>query len=146
MREQLHSADFGSAGDGAAGKEGAEDVLEADFGAELAGDGGGHLPEGGVALDGEEVVDLDGTEGTEAAEIVAEQVDDHYVFGAVFGVVAEPVGEGAVFGGGAAAGGGAFHGAGGDAAALSCGFRLLRFGEIGMINGARGGCGFPPLR
>jgi hypothetical protein len=39
LGEQLHGADFGCAGDGAAGEKSAKDLLEADVGAELATDG-----------------------------------------------------------------------------------------------------------
>jgi hypothetical protein len=52
-----------------------------------------------------------------AAQVVAHQVDDHHVFAAVLGVVAQPLGNFAVFARGAAARRGAFHGARDDAPA-----------------------------
>ncbi len=90
--DDLHGADLGGSGDGAAGEHGAEDLVEAGAGAEGGGDGGGHLQEGLVALDGEEVVDVDGPWETDAAEIVAEEVDDHDVLGAIFFVALESEG------------------------------------------------------
>ena len=45
----------------------AEDVVEGGAGAEGGGDGGGHLVEGLVALDGEEVVYVDGAGEGDAA-------------------------------------------------------------------------------
>jgi len=115
LAQDLHGAEFGSAGDGAAGEEGAEDVVGAQVGAELAGDGGGHLQERGVALDGEGVCGADGAHAAETAEVVAEKVENHDVLGAVLGVEVEGVGERFVFGGVEAAGHGSLHGAGGDA-------------------------------
>ena len=50
----------------------------------------------------------------DAAQVVAEEVDDHDVLGAIFFVVLEREGSGGVFGGVEAAGHGALHGAGGD--------------------------------
>ena len=59
LADDLHGADLGGSCDGAAGEQGGEDVVEGGAGAEGGGDGGGHLEEGLVALDGEEVVDVD---------------------------------------------------------------------------------------
>ncbi len=75
-----------------------------------------HLPEGGGSARGRRGFQCGPSEGAEAAEIVAQQVDNHDIFSAVFGVRLEPGGLGAVFGGGAAARGSAFHGTSGDAA------------------------------
>ena len=55
----------------------------------------------------------------QTAQIVAQQVDNHHVFAAVFGVVAEPLRLGLIFAGGAASGSGSLHGTGGDAALVA---------------------------
>ena len=89
VADDLHGADLGGSGDRAAGEHGGEDVVEGCAGAEGGGDGGGHLEEGLVALDGEEIVDVDGAREGDAAEVVAEEVDDHYVLGAILFVVLE---------------------------------------------------------
>src|SRR5579863_1089306 len=102
LREQLHGAYFGRAGDGAAGEERAEDVAVAYVGTQGAGDGGSHLPQGWVAFDCEKVLDLHAAECAETAEIVAEQVDDHDIFAAVLGIVAQALGDLRVLGRGAA--------------------------------------------
>ena len=161
LADDLHSADLGSSGDGAAGEEGGEDVVEGGAGAEGGGDGGGHLVEGLVALDGEEVVDVDGAGERDAAEVVAEEVDDHDVLGAVLFVVLEREGDGVVFDEVEAAGHGALHGAGGDFVGVEVeeefggeredvvgaevekggvGYGLLRR-ECGEEGGGREGCG-----
>ena len=129
MLDELHGAAFGGAGDGAAGEEGAEDVIEGGVGEESAGDGGSHLEKGLVFFDGEEVVSADGAGLGDFSEVVAEEIDDHDVFGAVFGVVMEPIDELRVFGEGAAAGCGAFHGAGGDAVVVDAEEKFWRKGE-----------------
>ncbi len=114
LADDLHGADLGGAGDGAAGKHGGEDVVEGGARTQGGGDGGGHLVEGLVALDGEEVVDVHGAGKADAAEVVAEEVDDHDMLGAVLFVALERERGGGVFGGVEAAGHGALHGAGGD--------------------------------
>ncbi len=113
---QLHGAHLGRSGDGAAGEERTEDFLEADFRAELAGYRRGHLPDNGIALDGEKIAHTHAAEAAQAAEIVAHQVDDHDVFAAVLQVVMQPVRSLAVFGGGSATRRGSLHGARDDAA------------------------------
>ena len=123
---QLHGPHLGRAGDRAAGKQRPEDLLESHLGAHFAGDVRGHLPEGRVALDGEEAFGPDAAEAAQAAQVVAQQIDDHQVFAAVFGVVAQPLGQLAVFAGGAAAGRGSFHRTGGDAAHGPAVFQLKK--------------------
>src|SRR5579863_5854082 len=50
-----------------------------------------------------------------AAQVVAQEIDDHDIFAAVFGVVAQPLGDCSVLSRGAAARSRAFHGTGDDA-------------------------------
>lgn len=138
----LEGAVFGGAGDGAGGKEAGEDVGKPHLGAKAAGDLGGHLKERFVFFEGEELVDVDGTEVADAAEVVAEKVDDHEVFAAVFDVVPEPAGDGFVFGGAGAAGGGAFHGPGDDGAAVEAEEQFRRKGkDVPVIGMKEGGVG-----
>ena len=114
VADDLHGADLGGSGDGAAGEEGAEDFVEGEVGADCAGDGGGHLEQGLVALDGEEVFDVDAAHGADAAQVVAQEVDDHDVLAAVFFVVLEGECGECVRLEVVAAGHGALHGACGD--------------------------------
>ena len=124
----LHGANFGSPGDGAGGKEGAEDLVEGEVGAEIAGDRRRHLEERAVTLDGEEVFDVDRAAAADAAEIVAEEIDDHDVLAAVF---LRPVRRclGVVFVG-RGPGHGTFHGAGYYACLLRA-FSGREFGREG---------------
>src|SRR5580704_7860695 len=55
--DDLHGADLWRSGDRSAGEEGAEDIVVAKAGAQRAGDRRGHLQEGCVALDREDVID-----------------------------------------------------------------------------------------
>ncbi len=87
LANDLHGANFGSTGDGAAGKHAFEDVVISEAGLQCTRYCGGHLQEGFVSFDGEDVFDLYAAHGADAAEIVAEQVDDHDVFTAIFGIV-----------------------------------------------------------
>ncbi len=114
LADDLHGADLGGAGDGATGEEGAEEVVKGEAPGEGGRDGGGHLVEGLVALDGEEFVDGYGAWKGDAAEVVAEQVDDHDVLGTILFVALEGESGGVVFGDVEASGHGALHGAGGD--------------------------------
>ena len=65
-------------------------------GAEAAPDGGHEVHEPGVVLEGEERGHLDGAEVADAAEVVADEVDDHHVLGAVLGGEPARVGRGAL--------------------------------------------------
>ncbi len=112
--DDFHGADFGSAGDGAAGEGGGDDVEEIFPGGGAAFDVGDDVHDVGVVFDGHEFGDADGAEGGDAAEVVADEVDEHEVFGAFFGVGGEFAVELVVFGIGGAAGAGAGDGAGLD--------------------------------
>src|SRR5581483_3235750 len=97
LRDQLHRAHLGRAGDRATGKERAKNLLEAHFVAQLGFDGRGHLPEGGIAFDFEELFRAHAAELGNAAKIVAQQIDDHHVFAAIFWVGPQPFGSFPIF-------------------------------------------------
>ncbi len=118
--------DFGCAGDGCAGEECAKELGECGGGLRL--DGGGHLPDGGEALNLEEVGGVDGAGFGDAAQVVSHHVHDHDVFGAVFGGALELGGASLIFIEPAAARGGSFHGATGD---LVAGLEEEEFGRCG---------------
>ena len=65
-------------------------ILQSHVGSELGRDAGGHLVHGAIGLDGEQVGHLDGADFRHAAEIVAQQIDDHEVLGALLFVDGEP--------------------------------------------------------
>ena len=90
LADDLHGAHLGRAGDRAAGEQGAEHVLEPHVGPELGLDAGSHLMHRAVGLDREQVGDLDRADLRHAAEIVAQQIDDHQVLGALLLVHGEP--------------------------------------------------------
>ena len=99
--------------------------------AQRAADRRCHLQQRGVTLDREEAVDADAAGGADAAEVVAQQVDDHDVLAAVLLVVVEGErGEG-VFGGVEAARPGALHGARHDLAVAHAEEKLRREREDG---------------
>ena len=62
---------------------GAEAVLE------LGGDGRGHLEDGRIGLDREQLRHLDAARPRDARQIVAQQIDDHQIFGALLGIGAK---------------------------------------------------------
>src|SRR5580658_3243820 len=72
-----------------------------------------------MTLYGEEIFGVHGTEARDAAEVVAQQIDDHDVLAAVFGIALKPGGDFQIFFCSAAARSGAFHGARDDAAGFS---------------------------
>ena len=76
-----------------------ENLLKADAGAKFAGDSRCHLQQGWVALDREKVFGADAAVSRRVGEVVAQQIDNHHILAAVFGVVAEPLGKIAVFAG-----------------------------------------------
>ncbi len=81
--DDLHRADLRRAGDRAAGKQRAHDLLDACRRLEPRGDGGDHGVQGGIGLDGEEVFHRDAADQRQAADVVAHQIDDHQVLGAI---------------------------------------------------------------
>ena len=93
-----------------------------------------------VALDEHEAVDFDAAELAYAAYVVAAQVDQHHVFGALFLVVHHFVGESLVFFLGGSAGAGS-----GNGAVLNFAFVYAneKFGgRAGKLDGRRHGFGF----
>ena len=88
-RDDLHRPDLGRAGDRAAGEDRREDVDRAEAVLELGGDGRGHLEDGRIGLDREQFRHLDAARPGDAGEVVAQQIDDHQILGALLGVGGE---------------------------------------------------------
>jgi len=118
LGDDLHGPDFGGTGDGAAGESGADEIDGGLAGGERAFDGRDEVLDELVGFEAAKLGDADAVGLADAGEIVAEEIDDHHVFGAVFFALEEIVaGEEVGLGpGGAAAG--AFDGAGFDLAIL----------------------------
>ena len=104
--DDLHGADFGSAGEGAGGEAGAEGVDGGEVRAKRAFERADEMHDVRVALDEHEVLDLDGAEVADAADVVAAEVDEHDVLGELLFVGAQIGFEAAVFGFVGARGGG----------------------------------------
>ena len=110
--DDFHGAEFGRAGDAAAGEAGAEGVEVGDAGTKAAFDGGDEVLDVGKSFEADEIGHLDGTEFADAAEVVAEEVSDHDQFGDFLGAGLEFVAELGVAGGIGMAGASALDGAG----------------------------------
>ena len=82
----LHGDAFRRAGDGAAGVGGAQDGGVRDAGAQPGIDAAGHLQDFAVAGDVEGVADAHAVRARDFAEVIAQQIDNHRVLGAVFRV------------------------------------------------------------
>ena len=95
--DDFHGADLGSAREGSGGEAGAECVDGGEVGAELALNGADDVHDVGVALDEHEAIDFDATELADAAHVVAAEVNEHDVFGALLLVVHHFVGEALIF-------------------------------------------------
>ena len=89
---------LGRAGDRSARKQCLDDVDRVEARAEGGGDVGHHLVERGIGFDREQAGHGDAAGLGDAGQVVAEEVDDHEVFGALLGVGGEGVGGGAVRG------------------------------------------------
>jgi hypothetical protein len=85
--DDLHRADLGRAGDGAARKTGPQQRRRILADREPAGDGADQMVDVGEALDGEQLRHAHAADLTGTAEIVAQQVHDHQVLGAVLGAL-----------------------------------------------------------
>ena len=120
--DDLHRPDLGRAGDRAARIDGAEHVDRAEAVLELGGDGRGHLQDGRIGLDREQLGHLDAARFGDSRQIVAQEIDDHQVFGALLGIACERRGVGV-------ARGGALHRPGRHIAALEREEELRREGE-----------------
>lgn len=111
LRDDLHGANFGDAGHRTAGERVAQEMKRAHVGAECPFDYGDEMLHPGILLERTKLRDTDAAGLACAGEIVTQEVDDHYVLGAVFGGDRELLAGGAIEGGIASAGGGAFDGA-----------------------------------
>src|SRR5690606_37026303 len=85
----LHAAHLGAAGDRAAGERGHDHVARAGVGAQAAAHVADDVVHVGVALDRHQFVDLDAAGHAHATQVVALQVHQHHVFGALLGVADE---------------------------------------------------------
>ncbi len=139
--DNLHGADFGGSGDGTARHQGAHDggpVREGEVRASAVGEGGFNsgdgVPERGVHFEIARVADADGAVAGEAAEVVAEQIDNHGEFRLVFRGSEEFVAEGGVFCGvGEVARAGAFDGAGDEVVAVAVEEEFGGGGDGGLV-------------
>ena len=84
--DDLHGAQFGRAGNGAAGEEIFDHRHHIDIGPPPGGNARGHGVQAPIGLDGEKVGDPHTADFGNAAQIIAQQIDDHQVFGPVLGV------------------------------------------------------------
>ncbi len=94
--DDLHGADLGRAGDGAAGKQPLEDRGDVRAGLQLRRHGRDHGVQRRIGFDGEEIADRDAADLGNAAKIVAQQIDDHQILGAILDAVRQPVARGFV--------------------------------------------------
>ena len=94
------------------GIDGLEEVDRAEAVLQLGGDGRGQLEQGRIGLDREQFGHRDAAGPGDAREVVAQQIDDHQILGALLGVGAERLRVGV-------ARRGALHRPGGDAARSS---------------------------
>ena len=117
--DDLHGANLRRAGDRAARKQRAQHVLEPHIGSELGDDAGGHLVHRAIGLDREQVGDLDRADLGNAAEIVAQEIDNHEILGALLFIDGEPGLEAGVFARRASPGRRALHRARRDVLALA---------------------------
>ncbi len=85
----LHRAQLGSAGDRSAGEGRLQHAYRIAAGDELGGDGGGHLVDGGIGLDLEQGRHGHAARHCDPRQVVADQIDDHEIFGALLGISRE---------------------------------------------------------
>jgi hypothetical protein len=101
--DDLHRPDLRRAAQGA-GREGSlQDVERVTAGLELAGHVTDQVHHVRIALDLHEFGDLDGAELGDATDVVASEVDQHDVLGALLGVILQPFLDLAILGLGRAA-------------------------------------------
>ena len=111
LPDPVHGAQLGGAGDGAAGEGGAQHLGEGHRGWQFRLDGGGHLPQAGMGLQLEQGRHPHAAGARQAPEVVAQQVDDHQVFGPGLGIGAQLTRQGGIPRRSGAAGGRTLHGA-----------------------------------
>ena len=112
-----HAAALGRTGDGAAGKQRLKNRFQRGALGQLGPHIRSHLPDAGQRLQLKQRRHADAADLRDAAQVVAQQIDNHHVLGPLFGAAAQVLGLGRVVRRGGAPGGGAFHGAGENAAA-----------------------------
>ena len=103
----LHGAHLGSTGNGGTGKQAGENIDHGGLGA--SSDSGGHLQQGGIALDVEQAGDGHAAGLRDATQIIAEHVHDHHVFSTVLFRLSQPVTMSFIFRQRPTTGGGALH-------------------------------------
>ena len=111
-----HGHQFGGAGDRAAGEQRLQHMHEG--GIRTCGrlHRTGHLPQRGVGFSLQQLLDVYAAGGCDPSQIVAQQVDDHHVFGALLGAGLQLQSQGCVQFGCGAASSRTFHGTGSDPA------------------------------
>jgi len=85
----LHSADLGGTGEGSGGEAGAEGIEGGELWAKLAFESADQMHDVRVAFHEHQVLDLNGAEVRDAAEVVTAEIDEHDVLGDLFGVGAQ---------------------------------------------------------
>ena len=83
LPQNFHRPDLGSAGDRAAGKQRLHNRGDVGIRAQPRRDGGHHGVQGRVGLDGEQIFHAYAANLRDAAHIVANEIHDHQIFGAV---------------------------------------------------------------
>ena len=86
LADQLHGADLGRPDDGAGREDAAQQLRRVDTLLQSGAHAGRHLVQGLVGLDGEQVGDVDAADLGDAPDVVAHQIDDHQVLGALLDV------------------------------------------------------------
>src|SRR3546814_108197 len=94
--DDLHAAHLGAAGDGAAGEHGADHAAGRGVGAQAPAHVADDVVHVRVAFHAHQFVDLDAAGHAYAAQVVALQVDQHHVLGALLGVADQLADAGAV--------------------------------------------------
>ena len=116
LRQQLHGGEFRRAGDRAARKQRLQHLQQIHIRPRLRANGRGHLPDAGVALKCEKLINLYAASVCYAPQIIAQQIDNHHILGAVFGRCAQRLGKLRVLRRPQPAWARALHGFGGDVA------------------------------
>jgi hypothetical protein len=91
--DDFHGAEFGRAGNAAAGETGGEGGKMCNAGAQTTFDSGDEVLDLGKTFEPDEFGDLDGAEFADFAEVIAQEVGDHDEFGHFLGAGLEFVGE-----------------------------------------------------
>ena len=116
--DQAHGLHLGRAGDRAAGKQCSKHIDQRSAGPRVGVYVADHLPDGGQRLHAAQAVHGDGKRLGDARQVVADQVDNHHVLGALLGRGLQAFGQCHVLLRAASARGRAFHGAGDQMAVM----------------------------